>query len=52
MSKDKTNAIGWGIVLPLFIACKFAGPCAAWSWWWLFLPMIPILTEIVKWAIK
>lgn len=33
---------------PLFIAMKIVGPCAAWSWWWLLMPIVPVLGEIIK----
>jgi hypothetical protein len=32
----KATSGGW--FFPLFIAAKLAGPCAAWSWWWLLAP--------------
>lgn len=52
MSKESGGTQIAGLAFPLFIALKFAGPCAAWSWWWLLAPFIPILTEIVKWVIR
>jgi len=37
-------AIFWG-----FIAIKVAGTSfAAWSWWWILLPIVPMLSLVVK----
>jgi hypothetical protein len=36
----------------LFIAAKLAGPCAAWSWWWVFMPVVPVLAEIIKYLVR
>lgn len=47
MSDERSYSWG-GWFLPLFIAAKLAGPCAAWSWWWLFMPVIPVFAEIIK----
>lgn len=32
----------------LYVVLKLAGPCAAWSWWWLLVPAVPPLVEFVK----
>lgn len=47
MSDNAKATIGGWFVL-FFVAAKLAGPCAAWSWWWLFMPGVPVLAEIIK----
>lgn len=38
-----------GLVFALFIAIKLAGTSlAAWSWWWLLLPIVPLLALVVQ----
>lgn len=31
-----------------FVVLKLAGPLVAWSWWWFFLPSVPLFVELVK----
>ena len=39
----------WAASLLGFIAIKVGGVTfAAWSWWWILLPQIPVLAEIAK----
>jgi hypothetical protein len=52
MSDNDNKITSGGWFFPLFIAAKLAGPCAAWSWWWLLAPIVPVLAEIIKYAIK
>lgn len=36
-------------VFALFIAIKLAGTSlASWSWWWLLMPIVPLLGLVVK----
>lgn len=46
--KHIANFIGW-LWFALFIAIKLAGSSlATWSWWWLLMPIVPILGLVVK----
>lgn len=37
------------ITLAFFIAVKLGGTAlAAWSWWWLLMPLVPVLSLAVK----
>lgn len=39
----------WGLVFWSFITIKIAGTSlAAWSWWWVLLPIVPMLSLVVK----
>ncbi len=41
--------IGWSLWLWFFVAVKVGGVSfAAWSWWWLLMPIVPDLSLIVK----
>jgi hypothetical protein len=41
--------IVWPIVFWGFIAIKaFGHTFAAWSWWWVLLPIVPVLAEIAR----
>lgn len=43
MSETKTYTFPWFVV---FVVGKFVyPPLFAWSWWWVFLPIIPVLVE-------
>lgn len=38
-----------GLVTAFFIAVKVGGTAlAAWSWWWLLMPLVPVLSLLVK----
>ena len=38
-----------GIVFAGFIAGKIAGTyIAMWSWWWLLMPLVPVIAAVVK----
>lgn len=38
-----------GLFLAAFIAIKVVGTSlAAWSWWWLLLPIVPLLGILVQ----
>lgn len=39
-----------GVVFAIFIAGKVTGPLAAWSWWWLLLPLVPVVAKFAGWA--
>jgi fatty acid desaturase len=42
------NFVG-GLVFAFFIAVKLAGTSlAAWSWWWLLFPLVPVLALLVQ----
>jgi len=42
------NFIGW-MILFFFIAVKLAGTSlAAWSWWWVLLPIVPFFDLLVQ----
>ena len=46
---DKLVTAFWCLVFWSFIAIKVAGTSlAAWSWWWMLLPVIPIFGLFVK----
>jgi hypothetical protein len=37
------------VVFTAFVAIKLAGTTlAAWSWWWLLMPLVPLLGAIVQ----
>lgn len=39
----------WGIFFWLYFAIKWFGTAlAAWSWWWLLLPYVPVFYLLVK----
>ena len=39
----------WTLVFWLFVVIKMMGTAlASWSWWWLFLPIVPVLSLVVK----
>lgn len=39
----------WGVFAAIFVAVKLAGSSlAAWSWWWLILPIVPDLALLVR----
>lgn len=39
----------WAVVFWAFVAIKVAGTSlAAWSWWWLIVPIVPILGLLVE----
>lgn len=49
MSEKKTTVSFAGLFWCLFIAIKIAGhSLAAWSWWWIFLPIVPLLGLLVQ----
>lgn len=50
MSENREVTVSFGgLWFVLFIAIKLAGTSlAAWSWWWIFLPIIPILALVVQ----
>lgn len=38
----------WAVAFWAFIAIKVAGTSfAAWSWWWLLLPVVPLMSLVV-----
>jgi Flp pilus assembly protein protease CpaA len=42
-----SNLVFW-FVFSFFVAVKVAGTSfAAWSWWWMILPLIPVLSLLV-----
>ncbi len=45
---DKLLSAVYGLAFPVFIAAKLVGPCAAWTWWWLLMPIVPVLGEIIR----
>lgn len=51
---DRTNVFDrlfqfiWAICLLVFVAIKIAGTSlAAWSWWWILLPPVPLIGAVV-----
>jgi predicted ABC-type sugar transport system permease subunit len=54
VSETRSNNSGIGsifgaLVFGGFIAVKLAGTSlAAWSWFWLLLPIVPVLSLVVK----
>ncbi len=49
MTESRTgwDRFGW-LILWAFVAVKVAGTSlAAWSWWWVFLPIVPLLGLLV-----
>ena len=54
MSESRSSGGGLGSFLSTvvwggFIAIKLAGTSlAGWSWWWLLLPIVPVLSLVVK----
>lgn len=52
LSKEKSSNVTvsfGGLWLLLFVCLKLAGTkLTAWSWWWLLLPIVPLLTELIK----
>ena len=44
----KTLQVIGGLCFWSFIAIKVAGSSlAAWSWWWLLMPVVPVLSLLV-----
>ncbi len=37
-----------GLVFALFVMLKVTGTLAAWSWWWLLLPLVPDLAWVCE----
>lgn len=38
-----------GLVFAAFVAGKVAGIyLATWSWWWLLMPVVPVIAAVVK----
>lgn len=52
MSDDKkmTTSAGplWGIWIAMFVMLKVTGVQAAWSWWWLLMPIVPSLAWVFE----
>jgi len=49
VASNSSNGSFLGLWLLLFICLKLAETSvSAWSWWWLFLPIVPLLTEFIK----
>lgn len=45
----KLSHLVYWFVFSFFVAVKVAGTSfALWSWWWLLLPLIPVLSLLVK----
>jgi hypothetical protein len=51
---DRTDIMGrlvqflWALCLLTFMAIKLAGTSlAAWSWWWILLPPVPLIGALV-----
>lgn len=45
---DRLIQFLWGLCLLTFIAIKLAGTSlAAWSWWWILLPPVPLIGAVV-----
>ncbi len=48
VSVNATNVL-YTVVFGGFIAIKLAGTSlVAWSWWWLLMPIVPVLSLAVK----
>jgi len=54
MSDSRNESSAVGIWMVLFICLKLAKVAgfAMWSWWWLLLPIIPLLTEFIKYLVR
>lgn len=50
MSEESTTIhIGGGLFFVLFVAIKLAGhSLAAWSWWWMLLPIVPLVGLLIQ----
>jgi fatty acid desaturase len=48
--QSRSHSVNFGgLFFALFIAIKLAGTSlAAWSWWWLLLPIVPVLALLVQ----
>ena len=47
---SEVRSVLGGVIFAAFIAGKVTGVLATWSWWWLLLPIVPVLAKIVGWA--
>jgi len=46
---QKLISLLWALSFWLFLAAKVAGTSlAAWSWWWILVPIVPILGLAVQ----
>lgn len=44
----KTESAFWGLTFWAFVVIKVAGHTfAAWSWWWVLLPVVPCIGALV-----
>ncbi len=50
--KDIAN-LAYALLFAFFIAVKIAGTTfALWSWWWLLMPLVPVLSLLVtRWGL-
>ncbi len=39
-----------GICFGVFVAMKVVG--CAWSWWWLLMPIVPVLAELFQLLVR
>jgi len=51
MSATPQSEIRWplhGLVIAVFIVGKLvSGYMATWSWWWLLMPLVPVIGTII-----
>ena len=39
----------WGLIFWAFVIIKVAGTAlASWSWWWILLPVVPVLSLVLQ----
>lgn len=53
MLKDAAEVITGtlsGILFVVFLAGKVTGILAAWSWWWVLMPAVPVAAVYLGWA--
>jgi hypothetical protein len=50
MSEKRSVSVSFaGVWFALFVGIKVAGhSLAAWSWWWIFFPIVPLIGLLVQ----
>jgi len=49
MKESVLSVIGT-VIFATFIAAKLSGPLVAWSWWWVFFSIVPVIALVCGWA--
>jgi len=48
MSESRNTVVSFGLVWWWFLIVKIVGHIyAAWSWWWVLMPIVPVIGQIV-----